>query len=233
MRPTRSCRRWPSRTGRAAACSGCIAGRAWARTARRPGSRSAGRARRRAGTRARRTPSTSGSAIRVSSLGVEQAKVDPLGDLAEQREVGAGSVVCGAEGIRLCPARSASPQPARAGPRRSQRVEEAERRTSRVGHACSRRATGTGGRRAPPDGTVAPLGPGRTWTPVGRAGSTRARRGPGPNHPWLRCPATAAAREADHEHRGGDDQRHERHVGAPVRIDPRLTGRPPGSAGTA
>ena len=47
-------------------------------------------------------PSTSGRVIRVSvTVGVEQAQLDALGDLAEQREVGAGAVVGGTERIGL------------------------------------------------------------------------------------------------------------------------------------
>ena len=52
--PLRRHRRWPWRTGRAAACAGCSAARSPGRTGRAPGSRSAGPARCPAGTRATR-----------------------------------------------------------------------------------------------------------------------------------------------------------------------------------
>ena len=48
-----------------------------------------------------------GTRVSVRRVVVEQAQLDRLGDLAEQREVGAGAVVGGAERIRGTRARSA------------------------------------------------------------------------------------------------------------------------------
>ena len=64
------------------------------RTGRGRGSRSAGRAARWAGSSATRSASTSVSSTRVSARRrvVEEAQLDALGDLAEQREVGAAAV---------------------------------------------------------------------------------------------------------------------------------------------
>ena len=97
----------PSRTGRAATCSGCTAGPGAGRTDRAPGSRSAGPAGRPADSSARRTrpPPAWRPWSRVPVVG-EQTQLDLLGHLAEQREVGSGPVVGGAQAGTPGPARS-------------------------------------------------------------------------------------------------------------------------------
>ena len=69
--------------------------------ARAPGSRSAGRGRRRAGSRARRSrpPRAAGSVVSRPVV-VEQAQLDRVGDLGEEREVGAHAVVRRAQRVR-------------------------------------------------------------------------------------------------------------------------------------
>ena len=73
--------------------------RAPAPTGRAPGSRTAGRAPPRAGSRASRRRRSRRAATRRSAVVVEQAQLDLLGHLGEQREVRAAAVVGGAERV--------------------------------------------------------------------------------------------------------------------------------------
>ena len=81
----------------------CSGGRPPGPTDRAHGSRTAGRVRRRAGRRASSGRRPRRSSWRTSrAAAVEQAQLDPVGDLAEQAEVRARPVVGRAEGV--CPA---------------------------------------------------------------------------------------------------------------------------------
>ena len=99
--PSRPRPRSPWRRGRAAAWAGCSGAPRPGRTGRARGSRSAARAD--AGQVAVPDEPVDLGQVdpRLGAVVVEQAQLDPLGHLGEQREVGPGSVIRGAQRIAV------------------------------------------------------------------------------------------------------------------------------------